>query len=105
VLDDPELFATYHAVAEASSEVVAAHVAELRSQVARIIRDGVARGDFRVDDAERAAAAVVDATARFHHPHLVLQSAGRPVEAAANAVVDLLIAGLRTETTDRPGPG
>ncbi len=67
-LDEPELFATYHALAEDAREVISQHVAELVGQLARIIRDGVAEGAFRTIDPEAAAWAVFRATASFHHP-------------------------------------
>jgi AcrR family transcriptional regulator len=100
VLDDPELFATYHAVAEAARDVVRAHVTTLRAQVAAIVRDGVARGEFAIpaSEADAAAEAVLDATARFHHPHQVRETAGRAEADEARAVrrvVALLVAGLR----------
>ncbi len=98
VLDDPELFATYHALAEAAREVVEAHVAELRGQLAAIVRAGVEAGEFAAADPDEAAAAVFDATARFHHPHLVREGAGlEPAaeERALRRVVALLAAGLR----------
>ena len=100
VLDDPELFATYHAVAVAAREVVDAHVGALHAQLAAIVRDGVARGEFAVapEAVGAAAAAVFDATARFHHPHHVREAAGRPAvveERAARRVVALVVAGLR----------
>jgi AcrR family transcriptional regulator len=98
VLDDPELFATYHAVAEAAREVVGAHVAELRAQLGRIVRDGVERGEFAVSDPDAAAAAVLDATVRFHHPHHVAAagSAGpAPGDEEVRRVLRLLLAGLK----------
>ncbi len=68
VLEDPELFATYHAIALDARTVVAAHVDTLAAQVARILADGVAQGAFAVPDASTAAKAILDATARFHNP-------------------------------------
>jgi AcrR family transcriptional regulator len=98
VLDDPELFATYHAVAQAVRDVIDRHVAELRAQVAAIIRDGVAQRAFKVTDIDAAAGAVLDATARFHHPHHVKERAGRRDDGALRAVLKLLLAGLRAGT-------
>lgn len=98
VLDDPELFATYHAVATAARDVIDAHVATLHGQLADIIACGIASGEFAPTDAETTAHAVFDATARFHHPHHVRESAGRDAddeERAARRVVELLVAGLR----------
>lgn len=96
VLDDPELFATYHAVAVAARDVAEAHVAELRHQVAAIIRDGVAQGEFKVADPDAAAMAVLNATTRFHHPHHVKESAGRIDQPQIKTMLKLVLAGLRS---------
>jgi len=96
VLDDPELFATYHAVAIAARGVAEAHVTELRDQVAAIIRDGVAQGEFKVADPEAAASAVLNATTRFHHPHHVKESAGRLDQAQIRTMLKLVLAGLKS---------
>ena len=52
VHDDPELFANYHALAEQARGVIGAHVARLEAQVARIVADGIAAGEFAVTDPE-----------------------------------------------------
>jgi AcrR family transcriptional regulator len=96
VLDDPELFATYHAVALAARDVAEAHVQELRDQVAAIIRDGIAQREFKVDDPEAAARAVLNATTRFHHPHHVKEAAGRIDQAEIRTMLKLVLAGLRS---------
>lgn len=96
VLDDPELFATYHAVAIAARGVAEAHVAELHDQVAAIIRDGVEQGEFKVADPDAAAGAVLNATTRFHHPHHVRESAGRLDQAQIRTMLKLVLAGLKS---------
>lgn len=68
VFDDPELFATYHAIAQEAREVVQAHVDELVRQVAAIIESGISNREFKVSDPHEAAKAVFNATIRFHHP-------------------------------------
>jgi AcrR family transcriptional regulator len=95
VRDDPELFATYHAVAEAAHDVVAHHLKTLRRQVATIITDGVTRGEFKVADANAAAGAVLDATLRYHHPHHVREAGGADTTKALRAVIRVAIAGLQ----------
>jgi AcrR family transcriptional regulator len=65
---DPELFATFHELTQASREVVAAHVDHLADQLARIVADGMATGEFAPGDAALIGRAVLQATARFHHP-------------------------------------
>jgi AcrR family transcriptional regulator len=67
-LDDPELFATYLALAAEARGVVTAHVDALVSQVAKIVAEGVASGELEVEDVPGTARAVFDATARFHNP-------------------------------------
>jgi AcrR family transcriptional regulator len=98
VLSDPEIFATYSAIALAARDVVNAHVETLRAQVAEIIQSGIDAGEFAPTDAVEAATAVLDATSRFHHPHHVREAAARSTEAemrAARVVLGLLLAGLR----------
>jgi AcrR family transcriptional regulator len=95
VTDDRELFESYRAIAEAAHDVVSAHIVELHQQVSAIIGDGIASKEFRVKNADEAAAAVLDATARFHHPHLVLEMPGDP--AAERRVIRLVLAGLSAD--------
>lgn len=95
ILEDPELFGAYHAVAEAAHRVVAEHVAHLRRQLARILADGAARGDFQLRSPELAAAALFDATLRFHHPAFVAANATPEADRALKALLDLLLAGLK----------
>ena len=92
VTDDPELFASYHAVAQAAHKVASAHVADLQDQLRRIIADGIAAGEFKVSDAASAATAVLNATMRFHHPHFVREYPADPT--AEKAVIRLVLAGL-----------
>lgn len=92
---DPEMFATYHAIVEAARDVVAEHVAELRRQVAAILRDGVAQGCFRVEDPDAAAMSVLEATLRHHHPQHVLAEGGQDRTPELRRIIALLTAGLR----------
>lgn len=66
--DDPELFATYMALAQEAREVVTAHVQHLVDQVAAIIADGISRGEIVGGDPQQLARALLHATAKFHHP-------------------------------------
>jgi AcrR family transcriptional regulator len=96
VREDPELFATYHALVEANGAVIAKHIDHLREHLGTIIRAGVATGEYFVDNPDRAAAAILTATAQFHHPAHV-SAAGGVVDAAdARRVIALLNAGLKT---------
>jgi AcrR family transcriptional regulator len=94
VLNDPQMFAAYHALAQDSEQAAAHHLATLHRQVEDMIRDGASRGEFRVTNAASAASAFLDATLRFHHPHHV--QAGRASEKEIRAVLALVLAGLRS---------
>ena len=90
---DPEMFATYHALAENSRHVIQEHVDHLRAQLCLIVADGVRDGEFKVKDPTKAAKAIHEATTRYHHPFFV----SRP-ELSSDGVqvtVNLLIAGLK----------
>lgn len=92
---DPELFSTFHQLTLASREVVAAHVDHLADQLARIIADGIADGEFAPTDPVVAGRAVLHATARFHHPALAGEW-GDPVALTREleAVYALILRGL-----------
>ncbi|WP_435103197.1 TetR family transcriptional regulator [Arhodomonas sp. AD133] len=94
VLDDPELFATYHGLAEQARGVVDAHVEELTGQIARIIDDGISEGAFVVSDVTATARAVFDATLRFHHPAHSREWNDPDIDDAFEAVWGMLLAAL-----------
>ena len=94
-LDDPELFATYGALAADAREVIHEHVETLLAQLQRILADGMSSGDFRAGDARACARMLFDATARFHHPAMAYLWKGEDEEAAFKAVLDTLLRGLR----------
>jgi AcrR family transcriptional regulator len=100
LLDDPELFATYHALAEDAREVIREHVVELVGQLARIIRDGVAEGAFRTVDPDAAGWAVFRATASFHHPVHAPEWRDPGIDAAFEGVWRLVMEGLRVRDAE-----
>jgi AcrR family transcriptional regulator len=95
VQGDPELFATYVALAGEARDVVAAHVDLLIRQVGRIIADGVAQGEFAVDEPAEAARAVIDATGRFHNPAHAAEWSDPGINAAFERVWALVLRGLK----------
>jgi AcrR family transcriptional regulator len=106
--DDPELFASYVALAGEAREVIRQHVAHLTTQAATIIADGVRQGSFTVRDPEAAGRAVFTATARFHDPVHVASWNDPQIDAAFADVWELLLRGLGgpvDATTTRPPPG
>ena len=94
VCDDPEMFATYLALAQEACVVVKAHKERLVDQVARIIADGVKQGAFQVADAKIAARAVFDATTRYHHPAHSDDWKDPGRAARVDALLGLLLRGL-----------
>lgn len=95
MLDDPEMFAVYHSIAQSAGEVIEAHLRHMRDMVAKILRDGHAAGVFRVGEAEAAAQIVLEATLRFHHPSLLMRDPHAAQPAELTRTIDLLIAGLK----------
>lgn len=94
VTSDPELFAMSREIFAEAGEVIARHVATLERQVATILRDGVASGDFVLDDVDDTAKAILDATARFHDPAHAAEWAKPGVDAAFERVWTLVAATL-----------
>jgi AcrR family transcriptional regulator len=88
---DPELFATYGALAEEHSAVATEHVANLLGQLETII----AAGDFAVTDPAAAARAVFEATAAFHHPSHASEWNRPDREEVLAGVCLLILHGLR----------
>lgn len=95
VLDDPELFATYGALAADAREVIHDHVETLLAQLQHILADGMASGDFRAGDVRTTARMLFDATVRFHHPAMAYLWKGKDEDAAFKALLDTLLRGLR----------
>ncbi|MGW0473178.1 TetR family transcriptional regulator [Streptomyces coeruleorubidus] len=92
---DPELFATYTVLTGENGAAVGEHIADLTSQLTRIIQAGVETGDFAAADPQATARAVFQATGRFHDPSYAREWEEPGAEADFRAVVDLLVRGLR----------
>jgi len=98
-LEAPELFATYIELTADAREVVKAHVDTLLGQLARIIADGDAHGEFDSPDPIAAARAVFDATARYHNPVHATSWSDPDIDTSYENVRALVLAGL---TPKRP---
>jgi hypothetical protein len=75
-------------------------------QVAQIVEDGVASGEFTVPagDARTMARAVWDAVSRFHDPRYAREWTDPGIHAAYQAVRSLILSGLGQSTaSDAPG--
>ena len=94
VAEDPEMFATYLALAQEACKVVNAHKDGLVDQVAHILSDGVKQGAFQVADIKASARAVFDATTRFHHPAHSEEWSDPALSARIDDLLALLLKGL-----------
>ncbi len=93
---EPELFATYLAIFEQSREVVHTHVEHLSAQVAAIIADGIARGEFARCDAAATGRSVFYATARFHDPAYAREWNDPGLDATFDDLWALILRGLKS---------
>ncbi|MFI7410308.1 TetR family transcriptional regulator [Streptomyces sp. NPDC049627] len=94
--DDPELFATYSVLAgEAAETVVSEHIADLTGQLTQIVRAGADEDVFATEDPATAARALFQATGRFHDPGYAKEWERPGAERDFEALVDLLVRGLR----------
>lgn len=97
---DPELFATYQALVAEHSGVVDEHIVSMVAQLAVIICQGVADGQFDpaagadAQTAARTARAVWDASARFHDPAHAADWTQPGIDGDFTAVCDLVLRGL-----------
>ncbi len=92
--DDPEMFATYLALAREACKSVSCHKDCLVDQIALILSDGVKQGAFEVADVKVSARAIFDATSRFHHPAHAEEWKEPGAPARIDALLALLLRGL-----------
>ncbi|MBR0896181.1 TetR family transcriptional regulator [Bradyrhizobium tropiciagri] len=95
VCDDPEMFATYLALAQGAREVVEAYKDKQVDLIAKILSDGVAQGEFEIDNVKATARAVFDATVRYHHPAHAEEWAKPECPSRIDALLALLLRGVR----------
>ena len=92
--DDPEMFATYLALAQEACKVVKAHKDGLVDQISHILSDGVEQGVFHVTNLRATAVAIFEATTRFHHPAHSGEWSDPQLPARIDALLALLLKGL-----------
>ncbi|MFJ8195705.1 TetR family transcriptional regulator [Streptomyces sp. NPDC096152] len=94
--DDPELFATYSVLVGENGAAVGEHLADLTAQLTRIVAAGADAGTFTAADPAATARALFHATGRFHDPCYAPEWEQAGIEAEFEAVLDLVLRGLRT---------
>ena len=99
--NDPEVYGLYRRIVEERPEIIANYARAMTALIARILADGVRRGEARIDNVEAAAGVVRDAVTVFVHPAHVAAAvaAGLPSEKMARNVVRTLCAGFRAGTS------
>jgi AcrR family transcriptional regulator len=93
-LEDPEMFATYLALAREACKTVNGHKACLTDQLALILSDGVKQGAFEIADVNATAKAIFDAATRFHHPAHSDEWNDPQLPARIDALIALLLRGI-----------
>jgi AcrR family transcriptional regulator len=76
-------------------EAIRAHIDRVTDLIATIIRDGMASGEFRQQDARRAAGCASTAVAPLWHPVMLAQSMDNPEKATPSEMADFIISALR----------
>jgi hypothetical protein len=66
--ESPELFAAFRELSRDEPHAIAAYKAQLAGQVAALLAEGVAAGEFEAPEPEATARALLTATMRYHHP-------------------------------------
>jgi AcrR family transcriptional regulator len=94
VCDDPEMFATYLALAQEARDVVSAYKENLAGQIGHILAEGVKQGAFEVADVKASARAIFDATVRYHHPAHSEEWSDPEHSARIDVLLALLLRGL-----------
>jgi AcrR family transcriptional regulator len=97
VCDDPEMFATYLALAQEARDVVRAYKQTLAGQIADILSDGVEQGAFDVADVKSSSLAIFDATIRYHHPAHSEEWSDPALASRIDALLTLLLKGLEAK--------
>jgi AcrR family transcriptional regulator len=76
-------------------EAIHAHIHRVTNLVASIIRDGIAGGEFRRQDVQRAAECTATAFAPLWHPVMLAQSMDDPDKATPSEMADFIISALK----------
>lgn len=95
--NDPEVYQLYRRVVDERPELVRSYAEAMTELLATIIEDGVRQGEFKVDDATKAAEVVRDAVTVFVHPAHVeaATKAGYAMEDGVRRVMATLNAAFR----------
>lgn len=103
VLDDPEPYQAFNLASAHDKPVVLAHVARLVGQLTELVEQ--ARSSLGAGDAGTKAKLIYEATAVFHHPALLIQTAREDREPQLRQIASLLIRGMQLNTVRQQSRG
>ena len=75
--------------------VVERHIQRYGATIEAILHDGVAAGEFAIDDIPQTAGLIRSALVKYKHPRLIAECIDQDLIAEAMQVIDLLLTGLR----------
>ncbi|WP_066696766.1 TetR family transcriptional regulator [Sphingobium amiense] len=89
---DQEIHNLYRRIVVERPDMIAAYADRITALIARLIEKAVQRGEWKIDDVDRAAGVVRDAGMVYVHPAFVAQlvAAGAPIEEMLRATVATL---------------
>jgi AcrR family transcriptional regulator len=97
---DAKMHEMFAVAMEENWDVCGPHIECITGVIAKVITDGIVAGEFRVSDANLAAACTFTAMIRFFHPQLIAENADMPGP-TLDQMIDFVIAALQPR--DREG--
>ena len=94
-IDNKKVHEMVVAAMEERWESIRSHIHRVSNLIATIIQDGIAKGEFRPQDASRSAECVTAAMAPLRHPMMLAQCMDDPEKATPAEMADFIIAALR----------
>lgn len=95
LLDDKKVHDMVTAAMEEQWGTILAHLDRTTALIAEILKDGMKTGEFRQQDADRAAECVAMAIAPLKHPTLVAQCMDRQNRATADEMAAFIVSALK----------
>jgi len=97
-VDDSKLHEMVEIAMQEDWQVCVTHMETIGRTIGEVIAQGVATGEFEVDDLEVAALCAGTAMMRFFHPQMIAQCATKPGP-TIDQMIDFVIAGLSPRTS------
>jgi AcrR family transcriptional regulator len=76
-------------------DAIKAHIHRVSDLVATVVQDGIASGEFREQDAKRAAECACTATAPLRHPMMLVQCMDDPERPSPTEMADFILRALK----------